>query len=91
MNTIKVQIGTFERTYTVLNTDSPIAYDGFGTLEIYSATIDGKPHRYVLVDVEHLEWQKGRYGSGLHSAEDIAEDLSEYVVDKLYKRLVKAD
>lgn len=111
---ITVKIGTFERTYILVETDAPGNYDGFGTMEIYSGPGDRECpdcdmgrgggaipcprcegtgllgiRRYVLVDVEHAEWQEGRYRSGLHTYELVKEDLSQWVQEKLYERLMK--
>ncbi len=86
---VTVKIGKFERTYILVRTNAPLKYDGFGTLELY--TTEGAKgvdlERTVLVDVEHREWQEGRYRSGLHSYELVDEDLSAWVTERLYKRL----
>lgn len=55
----------FEQRYTT----APVDYDGFGTRDRGVAGYDGdKPVRLVEIDPRHLEWQTGRYGSGLHAA-----------------------
>ena len=89
---LDVKIGTFERSYILAETNAPIAYDGFGTLEIYSsapaAGSDGKdPSRYVLCDVDHVVWQEGRYRSGLHTFEIPDEDISSWAQDNLFQRM----
>lgn len=48
-------------------TTAPLAYDGFGTQAVaIVGTYCGQPLRLVRVRAEHLEWQDGRYGSGMH-------------------------
>lgn len=93
---IAVTIGGWGRCYVLARTDAPKRYDGFGTLELYT-THDTKTHigrgeipleRSVLVDVEHQEWQEGRYRSGLHSYDLVDEDLGAWVQEKLYDRLM---
>jgi hypothetical protein len=93
---ITVTIGKFERTYTLVETNAPPRYDGFGTFEVY----DSEPNRrtprdrseadrsrFVLVDDKHLEWQQGRYGSGLYTYQVEENDLTTWVQEKLYKKL----
>ena len=86
--TITVKIGTFERTYTLVRATAPKEYDGFGTLEVYES--GNKEERYVLIDVDHKEWQEGRYGSGLYTFKDIEENLILYVQEQLFKRLTES-
>ena len=92
---IAVTIGGWGRCYVLARTDAPKRYDGFGTLELYttepdpgkSSSVDNFLERSVLVDVEHQEWQEGRYRSGLHSYELVDEDLTQWVQEKLYEKL----
>ncbi len=94
---IAVTIGGWGRCYVLVRTDAPSSYDGFGTLELYTTqggTKEGYPpakepglERSVLVDVEHQEWQEGRYRSGLHSYELVEGDLTQWVQEKLYDKL----
>lgn len=66
----------FTREYVAVVTDAPRAYDGFGTFTIkdFGSNVDIEGQitrgdaRMVLVDREHLEWQRGRYYSDMHSA-----------------------
>lgn len=71
-------VSLHERTFTVVETDAPCDYDGFGSLEMErEGTLegDGHPHhigdtttsmrRVMLVDVKHFEWQTARYRSGM--------------------------
>ena len=48
--------------YTFGTTSAPESYDGFGTLSLGEEP-DG---RLVAIRMEHLNWQAGRYASGLH-------------------------
>lgn len=48
-------------------TTAPEAYDGFGTKSRGVVAMDNdKPVRMVEINPEHLNWQEGRYGSGMH-------------------------
>ena len=50
-------------------TTAPSDYDGFGTETLrVVGTMAGKPVRQVDTPVEHVEWQRQRYGSGLYPA-----------------------
>ena len=85
--TIRVLIGTFDRTYGLYETSAPRNYDGMGTLEIVEGSTDqGKPMRYVLIDETQLAWQEGRNSSGLHFTRAADVPIS-YVQDKLLRRL----
>jgi hypothetical protein len=88
---ITVTIGTFERSYTLVETNAPQRYDGFGTFEVYDSgpkdRSDADQTRFVLVDDKHLEWQQGRYGSGLYVSKVEENDLTNWVREKLYKKL----
>jgi hypothetical protein len=57
----------------VLYTSAPENYDGFGTRTLAVVGHVGhsrhkEPVRKVAIEKEHLEWQLGRYGSGLHTS-----------------------
>ncbi len=82
---VGVHIGQFKRSYVLAETDAPKRYDGFGTLELY----EGGGKRTILVDIEHEEWQEGRYQSGLFTYETYDGDLRKWVEGRLYSRLVK--
>ena len=85
---LEVQIGTWKATYILAETNAPVRYDGFGTLTIYQGPRDGGTIRYVLVQEDHLDWQEGRYRSGLHTFEVPETDLSGYAQKELHDRLV---
>jgi hypothetical protein len=54
-------------------TIAPAAYDGFGTEELaIVGTCNGKPLRKVETPIEHVQWQVGRYWSGMHATYDEA-------------------
>jgi len=59
---VKVTVGDHEVTYTALETTAPESYDGFGSFTI-EASAD---RRLVAVPTDVLEWQRGRYLSGLY-------------------------
>lgn len=66
---ITVAIGGESVTYWIAETSAPKAYDGFGTFTVaeYSGE-NGKLWRIVLIREENLNWQAGRYNSGLYYA-----------------------
>lgn len=52
-------------------TNAPESYDGFGTRTlkpIVGIDRQGKPVRLVSTPLEHYEWQRMRYRSGLYLA-----------------------
>jgi hypothetical protein len=73
-----VKIGTTEITYELWRTSAPPEYDGFGTMTLYDSGEENGERaypgarpvrvRYVLIDVRHSEWQRGRYASGMYAA-----------------------
>ena len=75
---IKVEIGTFQGLFVAAITDAPEAYDGFGTFTLETindeADESSKIFRLVLIRTEHLQWQTGRYSSGLYSCDHEAAD-----------------
>jgi hypothetical protein len=65
----------------VTYTTAPVAYDGFGTETLaVVGTLKGKEVRKVDTPEQHVEWQRQRYGSGLHYALSQAQfdDLIQY-------------
>ena len=58
---IKIAIGDQEAQFHIMRTDAPKEYDGFGTFCVG----DFKGERTVLIRVEHLAWQQGRYQLGM--------------------------
>lgn len=54
------------KDYVVVDTNAPETYDGFGTLTLFTRD-DGS--REVAVERRHLNWQAGRYRSGLYRAD----------------------
>jgi len=54
--------------YVESYTTAPEDYDGFGTrtVETIGKGVRGKAWRLIETPAEHINWQKGRNGSGLH-------------------------
>ncbi len=87
-------IGEIRYSYLLYMTTAPVRYDGFGTLTIYDCggVGTGSVKRYVLIDEKHLDWQTGRYASGLYCAEpcdaidanDLAQRLWRAIQDKFF-------
>lgn len=102
MRTLTIKIADdFTREYVVVVTDAPQDYDGFGTFSIYSfnseVDIDGQitrgPARLVLVERDHLEWQRARYYSGMHSAivDGVEEVFSQRDITERIYRILRGD
>lgn len=76
-------------TFFCVDTNAPVDYDGFGTMEItrwFEDENDRYPMRAVLVRDEHLDWQLSRYSSGMHTYETTIHDV-ENIAKKLWKKL----
>ena len=88
-NSYALNLNGYERVYRLYRTNAPKAYDGFGTLELYS----GGDWRHVLINVDNEVWQTGRYGSGMHVAENetLTKSLKNWITDKLYERISKVE
>ena len=81
---ITVKIGTIEKNYFLRLTSAPRNYDGFGTIEIES----NEDERIILIDSINIDWQEGRYTSGMYVCKD--EDIPEReITQRLWGRLVK--
>ena len=78
---ITVAFGPSTTTYALYVTTARPDYDGFGTLTVYDAGEGGE--RWVLIDVEHRQWQISRYLSGCKSAEP----SDALTADELARRL----
>ena len=74
-NTVEIKIADDSVTYVAGLTDAEEVYDGFGTIEVkrmpkevlnQPETCRGQEVRLVLVREEHIQWQTGRYHSGVH-------------------------
>lgn len=75
------------RTYHIKQTSAPVAYDGFGTFTVQEWTGDGRTWRLVLILDRNLQWQSGRYSSGMYSATDPDWDCRKAVIEKLWRRV----
>jgi hypothetical protein len=80
---VRLQIGGINITYHLYETNAPVDYDGFGTHTFY---LTGDT-RYVLIDEQHVAWQTGRYGSGLHRAQPCDLVNEDYIAERLMKAL----
>jgi len=76
-------------TFIIRQTNAPQSYDGFGTISLVDC---GDPNdktnyvRLVAIRPDHLEWQEGRYGSGMNNVTDPIIDalgLRETIFNKL--------
>ena len=74
---LEINVGSIKANYTLCLTDAPRAYDVFGTVNIidYGQPVS-HPARLVAIREEHLAYQTGRYGSGLHCAWDGDEEIA---------------
>ena len=75
---------TAMKKYVERYTTAPEAYDGFGTKTIeivgYYRNDPTRPVRKISVNPDHLDWQSGRNGSGLHPTwtEEQFQELVKY-------------
>lgn len=82
---ITITIGSISREYVLRKTNAPRSYDGFHTLTVYQ----GEKMRLVLIDTRHLEWHQGRYASGLFSCEEADSIPEQYILEKLWKKILQ--
>jgi hypothetical protein len=72
-NSLTVEVGQFRETYAVIETNAPRSYDYDYCIP---GTGEGNPDkgssRFVLIPLSKLEYQKGRYRSGLFWSKPIA-------------------
>lgn len=84
---VQIQIGRFEREYTLVETNAPKAYDGHGTFTLKDSMDDPRYGiRVILVEVGHAKWQEGRNHSGLFTFEFLG-GLDGWVRETLYKKI----
>jgi hypothetical protein len=68
---LHLAIGEIRYDFLLYMTTAPARYDGFGTMTIYDCggLGTGKVERFVVINEKHLDWQIGRYASGLYCSE----------------------
>jgi hypothetical protein len=91
MRTIAVEIDNHKIEYVPILTNADPQYDYEYTInlfETYSLNRD-KPARLILIPVYHVEYQRGRYNSGLFYSEQADSKLypAEDMHRELWKRL----
>ena len=91
MRTILVKIDNYKTEYVPILTNADPQYDYEYTInlfETYSRNRD-KPVRLILIPVYHVEYQRGRYSSGLYYSEQADPKLysTENIHKELWKRL----
>ena len=67
MKQISVTIGKDTRTFVLVKTNAPKAYDYGGTIELYDGSYADVVERYLLVDAERWTYQQGRNQSGMYT------------------------
>ena len=83
--------------FIIRQTNAPQSYDGFGTISLVDCgDPDDKANyiRLVAIRPDHLEWQEGRYGSGMNNVTDPiidARGLRETIFNKLSPKQTYAD
>ena len=93
-----IQIGSWSRSYAIIDTSAPKVYDSNSTIEVFKYEDDnGKYRRIVLISEDDLEWHRGRYASGMHDC-TLLVDMEHYhesqlgeVEQKLVDRLKVAN
>lgn len=93
--TFDIQLGQFKASYRGYQTTAPEDYDGFGTITLHR---NSPELRWVLVRVEHENWQIPRYRSGLYSVIPFDSDnpdapslgeVEQWITDRLYQRMTE--
>jgi hypothetical protein len=82
---INLTIGKYTHNYTLCKTLAPKSYDYSGVihLENYGG------HRWLLIPSANVEYQLGRYHSGLYGS-SVSDDLGQHEISELlYQRLIK--
>lgn len=87
---IKIRLGDFEDEYTAFMTNSPRVYDGFSTFTLHEIPNPDKFElpRLILIAERDIEWQRGRYGSGLHTMKECEDYMGKSIQEMLFKRLM---
>jgi hypothetical protein len=92
LDKISVAINGESVTYVIAETQAPKEYDGFGTFSLYEYYDDedqSNNYRIVLIRLEHLAWQEGRYASGMFAAQLPSWLDPKNVVNELWVRLTR--
>lgn len=63
---LAIKLGTYEEVYHLVETTAPAAYDYCYTIPLYGQGED-VTSRFVLIPDARVQFQMGRYGSGLHA------------------------
>ena|ERR1051326_6799586 len=77
---ILVIIGTITFNFVIRLTNAPEDYDGFNTLTLQKSSNTKK--RLVVIQERFLEWQEGRYASGMYTCEKPESSLAKEVAER---------
>ena len=84
--TFKITIGLFDVEFALVKTNTPKAYDYGYCIDVYTYSCNNE--RFVLVPVNSLDYQMGRYLSGgFAKVEDLSQSLIEWITGMLYGRI----
>ena len=84
--TFKIELGCFSNEFALVKTTTPKAYDYGYAIEVYG---EDRDERFVLIPVDKLEYQMGRYLSGGFAAvEDPCDSVIEWITERLYAKLM---
>lgn len=65
-NNITIKVGSYEQIFVIIETNAPKEYDYNGTsFEVCTYN----KRRWIAVDKERIQYQTGRYSSGLYACE----------------------
>lgn len=88
---IKITLNTFTQDYQAFYTNAPRGYDYSYCIPIQGDNDPSKDsRRIVLIPVNRLDYQTGRYASGLYQFEacDAGEMPDSAIIELLHERLV---
>jgi len=80
---IDVTIGAYTRHYRAWRTEAPVAYDGMGTIGLWESSAG----RLVLIQLDHVDWQVGRYSSGMYASHICENCVLDNILSVLWVRL----
>ena len=83
----EIKLGDYKKEYKLIKTSAHKSYDYPYVIPIQEYEHEGKTTRWVLIPSESVNYQCGRYGSGMFTSEEADEISNDTIGEILYKRL----